>query len=178
MKIFYILTVSTLLTSTAFAGDSFSLGYSHAKITDGDKLQGLNLKATNDLNDKWGVIYSLNFMQGKSKATTETANSYYQSDSLTKYFSASVGPTYKVNKYLNFYGLLGLGVTNATLTKNTVSQQEEYHRRSPSLTYGIGTQINITPNFLVDIGYEGTKSNNAIDNKLLNSFNIGIGYKF
>jgi putative virulence related protein PagC len=44
--------------------------------------------------------------------------------------------------------------------------------------YGAGVQINPLPNFVIDVGYEGSKLNGNFNDLSVNGFNIGVGYRF
>lgn len=185
MKKLFILTVTTLITSTTFANSSISLGYAQGSIKEGDKVRGVNAKYTYEINDKIGVLTSLTYLKGSKKEVDKsiTTNSFID-ESQTKYTSLSIGPIYRINDYISLYGTLGVAKTNTKLSEKSEfpNKQIVVDRESKSsktaLAYSVGTQVNVTSNFLVNVGYEGSKVNNGETNKKLNSFVIGLGYKF
>ena len=200
MKKLIIIALSACISSTVFANDSFSLGYAQGKFSKVDTLKGLNFKYSHDLDNQWGFITSATYMKGDSKTSTPaTATNNRRTTSpkvsiletkKSQYFSLSAGPTYQVNEYIKLYGTLGLGVTNFENTeKQTTIQQQArgvsrtdrttyIKQRSTSFVYGAGTQINLTPNLLIDLSYEGTSAEYGKKKQKLNAFVLGVGYKF
>lgn len=49
---------------------------------------------------------------------------------------------------------------------------------STSLVYGAGVQINPLDNFVIDVGYKGSKLDDGGKDHTVNGFNIGVGYRF
>lgn len=95
-------------------------------------------------------------------------------------------PAYRFNEKISIYGMIGWSHTKVEIytnwldheSGNYVNQDSGSQSKDNVGYYGIGLQINPTKNIAIDIGYEGAQSSNAKDNKKMNAFNIGAGYKF
>ena len=192
MKKLMIVTLSSLISSTVFASNSVSLGYSQGKFAKADTLKGFNLKYSHEFDNQWGLITSATYMKAETQNAQFTTHGTVlgslkvNSEYKHQYSSLLIGPTYRVNEYINLYGTLGLGIHNAK-AKATVSTLNQYNRasstatktkRTNALAYGAGAQINVTPSFLIDVGYEGTNIEYGNKKQKLNSFVVGVGYKF
>lgn len=177
-----------LLASTSFAQDaqgnpnsSVSVGYSHGKISGADKLNGVNLKYHYQFDQQpWGVMTNLTYMGGNQKNNITSGNQLYENDMDVNYYSVGVGPSYRVNPQLNVYGLVGVGKSDVKGTQRNrqTGQLYDVNNKNTNVMYGGGVQYSPTPEWSVDVGYEGSRIIDAYDKRRMNAFNVGVGYRF
>ena len=180
------------LTPVAMAEQSVSIGYAQGKVTDGDTVRGVNVKYNYEFSNQWGVLASTTYMQGDSSVGANqlpdiSPDKWGEASRDTKYFSVMAGPSYRINNNINVYGVVGIARTSAKGQAQWLNHEggKYVHRgdfsvkdTSTGLGYGAGVQINPTANIVVDLAYEGARSSNALENKNLNAFNVGLGYRF
>lgn len=183
MKVFLLIIITVLCTTNVLAENLASLGYSHGKITDGNTLRGADLKYSSN-HGTWGWIASANYMKGSSnnvKGSYE-GSSLYDGHLKSKYFSLTAGPSFKLSDRVTVYGTLGWARTKSELDSKYRSTDESgnynFKTKTDALAYSVGMQFKVRKHLIIDAEYEGTTSNNALDDKHLNSFNIGLGYIF
>lgn len=171
---------------------SVSVGYAQGKVSDGDTLKGANIKYRYEWDSPVSVIGSMTYMSGDKniRETKVIAPDIISGKRKTDYFSISAGPAYRFNDKVSVYGTVGWAQTKvkgdnmkwlnhmgggvyedmgsiggAKKTRNTAS-------------YGVGVQINPVKNLVIDVAYEGAGSSNGFNNKSMNAFSLGVGYKF
>lgn len=156
---------------------TISLGYASAKAKGLNNVRGATAKYHYQTNDSLGFIGSLTYMGSGNKEDSYNYNGHvYEDKWKVNYYSLLAGPSYRVNEYISFYGLVGIGmgknqwVSNNKTTGNKVSET----LRASAFGYGAGVQIAPAANWTVDVGYEGATFKDA----KLNGFNIGLGYRF
>lgn len=158
-----------------------SIGYSHGKISGADSIDGVNLKYNHELNQQpWGVMTSLTYMSGKQDGDISSGAHRYSNDVDFDYYSAGVGPSYRVNPNVNVYGLVGVSKSDAKGTQRRTDNNATYYvnDKSTAFMYGAGVQYNPAPNWSVDLGYEGTRVSDGYDKRSMNALNLGVGYRF
>lgn len=172
-----ILLASLLLPllpiSAQAAGEStISAGYaqSNAKQDDiglDENPKGFNLKYRYEMNDKIGFIGSFTY-------TTQDYDFYYGSSKVGSgtldYYSLSGGPSFRFNEYISAYGLIG--AAKGKIEASAFGQSESQSKTS--MMYGLGLQFNPIPNVAIDASYEYSK----LDEVKVNTFVIGVGYRF
>lgn len=191
-KVLLLTTLLTALTAPlAMAEQTVSVGYSHGKVSNGDSLDGVNVKYRNEVNDQWGWIGSVTYMKGDKKGlrdtTTAAPDILANGKRDTKYYSIMAGPTFRVNDVVSVYGLMGLARTKSDVNADWLNHEggnyvkrgtvSASHKKT-ALGYGLGAQINPTKNIAIDVAYEGAQSSNALGNKHMNAFSVGVGYRF
>ena len=186
-KLFLASSLS-LLAGLSFAQDAqgnpnstVSIGYSHGKISGADKLNGINAKYNYQLNQQpWGVMTNLTYMGGKQRNNITSDNQLYENDVDVDYYSAGVGPSYRVNPNVNVYGLVGVAKsdTKGTQRQNSTGKIYNIDNKNTHVMYGAGVQYSPMPNWSVDVGYEGSRINDGYDKRSMNAFNVGVGYRF
>lgn len=155
------------------AGEStISGGYAQSNIKNdnigfNDNPKGFNLKYRYEMNDNVGFIGSFTYI-------TQDYDFYYSSSKVGKgtvdYYSLSGGPSYRFNKYISAYGLIGAakGKFDSSINGQSESQSKT------SMMYGLGLQFNPIPNVAIDASYEYSK----LDKVKANTFVVGVGYRF
>lgn len=189
MKRMLLALVFSASALSAFAEQGISLGYAHGKISDGDDLNGVNLKYQNDAWGNVGIVGSISYMSGDIKERSYMIdNDKFVVSGDNKYISLTAGPSLRVHDRVRLYGLIGVARTKATGSQTwfnygsggvyTNEGSVSGSRSKTALAYGIGAQLDPAKNVLIDVAYEGAQSTNGIDDKRLNGLHIGIGYRF
>lgn len=156
---------------------TISLGYAIAKAKGVNNIRGATAKYHYQSNDALGYIGSLTYMgSGNKDNSFYHDGDVYEGKSKVNYFSLLAGPSYRVNEYISFYGLVGIGMGKNqwfASNKSTAIKVSDTQRAS-AIAYGAGVQIAPAANWTVDVGYEGA----AFKDTKLNGFNLGLGYRF
>ncbi len=102
-----------------------------------------------------------------------------------KSFSLALGPAYRLNEYVSFYGLAGVNVSKLKYNEKDIYNDKRVEdlnndlSKSTSLMYGAGVQINPIENVSIDFGYEGYRLTiDKLYSKPVHNFNVGLGYRF
>ncbi|OTA14859.1 virulence-related outer membrane protein [Xenorhabdus vietnamensis] len=112
------ITVSTLAVGLLFCSFSqaesqaISLGYAHVKLQENKALKGAILNYHYELSNEWGILSSFTFAKGDRKETEEDCKVKF------KYYSSMIGPTYRINNYLNIYGQAGIAPFKAKFSED------------------------------------------------------------
>lgn len=188
----------TLATSAVAAEQTVSLGYAYGKVSSLGDLNGVNLQYRYEFNDTWGVVASGTYMSG-NKNRTDAEWDIIQENHQQKYYSLALGPSYRINSKLSVYGLLGFARLkddyndawwNYQSGSYVKTGENRYNASHTSLAYGLGVAFNPTRNLVLNFGYEGSRvkvpyadysqgyAEQTSKNKTMNSFNIGLGYRF
>lgn len=181
-----------LLASVAHADQTVSVGYAQGKVADGDTLNGANIKYNYEWDNHWGVVGSATYMKGSESNAAESLPSiapdkWGNAHRDTKYYSIMAGPSYRFNDMVKVYGLTGFTHSKADAHADWMNHESgQYVKRgevsastsTSAMGFGLGVQINPVKNVAIDIGYEGTRATNAVEDKNMNAFNIGVGYRF
>ncbi|AUZ05430.1 enterobacterial virulence outer membrane protein [Vitreoscilla sp. C1] len=158
-----------------------SIGYSHGKISGADKLNGVTAKYNYQFDQQpWGVMTNLTYMGGKQRNNITSSNQLYENDVDVDYYSAGVGPSYRINPNVNVYGVVGVAKadTKGTQKQNRTGRIYNIDNKDTNVMYGAGVQYNPAPNWSVDVGYESSRVNDGYDKRSMNAFNVGVGYRF
>ncbi|MDK9358015.1 Ail/Lom family outer membrane beta-barrel protein [Lelliottia sp. V106_10] len=182
--------LSALSTSAAVqAENSITAGYAQSHVEGFGTTNGMNLKYRYEWNSPLSVITSFTFM-----TDSESSSYYVDRDKIdrhvkVKYYSLAAGPAWRFNEIVSVYALLGASYNKVDYNYNWKNYQGpgEYvdmgnigsgSHDSTSLVYGAGVQISPLDNFVIDVGYEGSKLDDGANDHAVNGFNIGIGYRF
>lgn len=178
-----VVTAALGLSHTAVAADQMlSLGYSHSKIEDFDKINGVNIKYRFEWDKPVGIIASFSYMSGDSGVNQSFSNATITGSADVKYYSFTVGPAWRINDYVSLYGLLGVNVHEVDYSGiwdfGYVRYRVEQNETNAAAAYGVGLQFNPTKNLAIDVAYEGSRLSFDDENYSTNGFNIGVGYRF
>lgn len=165
---------------------ALTVGYTQSKVKgESPRFKGVNVKYLYEFDDKVGIKTSFSYI----RATEHEDYSAYSSDDLKfQQYTVAVGPSYQINEFVSFYGLVGVGFNNLDITETgywgigenaNFARIKESYKKSAAV-YGAGVQFNLTELLAVDLGYEGTrfKFPDAESSVTFNAFNVGIGYRF
>lgn len=186
-KSLFITAFMLVVSQTALADQTISVGYAHGKISGGDKLNGVNVKYQVGLNDKWGIIGSATYMQGEDDISYTLERDRFEGAIDSKYYSLAVGPSYKFHDKVRGYATLGLAYTKAKGHVDWLNYESGTHVKRGStsgsesrttVNYGVGVQIYPTEQFVIDVAYEGAQATTGFENKSMNGVHIGVGYRF
>ncbi|NAX17213.1 MULTISPECIES: Ail/Lom family outer membrane beta-barrel protein [unclassified Vibrio] len=131
---------------------------------------GFNFKYRYDFNEQYGIISSFTYSGLDEYYNTSIGNTRLRLD----YYSYSIGPTLRANKYFSVYGLVGVAsgeiTGNYAISGNTLSETE----RKTEFVYGGGLQVDVNENLTLDASIEYTN----FDEIEAKTFTIGAGYRF
>ncbi|CPR15325.1 Ail/Lom family outer membrane beta-barrel protein [Brenneria goodwinii] len=164
------LTAFGMGMSVANATQTVSLGYAQAKVDDFKDLKGITAKYHYQGDSAVGIIGSFTYLGAKqTDYYPNSSNDTYK----FKYYSLMAGPSYRFNDIVSVYGLAGIGYGKSSWEEGDVMRQSGSEKKT-SFAYGFGVQVAPVENWVIDVGYEGTK----IFDARADSFNVGVGYRF
>lgn len=181
------LLIVSLTPALSYADkQTVSLGWAHSEMSTIDSLNGVNLKYRYETASPLSLIGSFTWLSGDKKFVTYASNDRIENKADVKSYSLMVGPAWRMNEYVSFYGLLGLNYVKADARSHwfnwTGSYVEEGYTtenyKKTAFAYGAGIQLNPLNNVAVDIGYEGSTVDLAGKDYHLNGFNLAVGYRF
>ncbi|MEC5320645.1 Ail/Lom family outer membrane beta-barrel protein [Brenneria populi subsp. brevivirga] len=168
--LFSVLAACGMGISVAHAAQTVSLGYAQAKVDDLKDLKGITAKYHYQGDSALGIIGSFTYVGAEQTDYYPNAsNDYYK----FKYYSLMAGPSYRFNDTVSIYGLAGIGYGKSSWEEGDEFRQSGSESKS-SFAYGFGVQIAPAANWVIDVGYEGTK----IYDTRADGFNVGVGYRF
>lgn len=187
-----ILILSALLISSVAGAQThtISAGYSQGQLKHFDDLKGANIKYRYEINPAVGVVASFNYLGKKQEKESGSAQSSFRVDSSTdaKYYSLTVGPSFRVNDFVSLYGTVGVGIANIdghdkyysvdSSGNSTPLTEARVESRQPAVAYGLGMQINPQKNWAIDVAYERSEVDMVFEKQPVNIFNVGVGYRF
>jgi len=156
---------------------SISAGYEWGEVQGLGKLNGGNLKIDLFPDAPVGLMFSTSLLKDKwdeKDKSKKGITDIYGNRIKSRYFSAMLGPTLKVNDVVSLYGLMGGSWVGL---KNT---HDEFKNKltKPNFTYGYGVIFNITDNFVVSGGYERSMLKFGRMKSDLDGYMINMGYRF
>ncbi|WGL94182.1 Ail/Lom family outer membrane beta-barrel protein [Arsenophonus nasoniae] len=175
-SIFTNITVS----ANAAGKNTLSLDYaqSHLQFKDEefkDKPKGVNIKYRYEIDNHWGFIGSLTYTHQEDYLKL---NNIKLTDVDMYYSSLNFGPSYRFNKNISIYGLIGAARARIEAKSPRVSTFKD---TETELVYGVGLQINPVKNIAFDVAYEYSKlsfeHSNLKDIKF-GTWMLGVGYRF
>ena len=158
---------------------AISVGYAQSRVEHFKDIRGVNLKYRYEAQAPVGLIASFTWQSGERDESGSFPDGHHWRDNVeVKYWSLMAGPAMRVNDYVSFYALAGVGTVKADM-KEYISTPDYSETLSGSKSksgfgWGAGVQFNPVENMVVDAGYEGSK----IDTTKLNGFIVGVGYRF
>lgn len=191
MKKNAIISVMMLsVTSGSVLADNhtLSVGYAQSKVQDFKNIKGVNLQYRYEWDSPVSVVGSVSYMKGDwSDSYRDEFDDFYRQHADIKYYSFLAGPSYRLNDYISFYGLVGISHTKAKGDyewRNSVGSDEydghlsgSVSKKSTDFAYAAGIIINPMDNMSVNVGYEGSKAD-IYGNHSINGFIVGMGYRF
>lgn len=194
MKLYTLLAVfSTLMFNAAHAKPAenmFTIGYVDTDLTlkDGqkNKLRGTNFKFRHELGSNIGLVGSLIVARNE-----DSQKGYYHGygyDETTgkwtfdklmygkirtdvqKYYSLTVGPSYRFNDNISAYAVAGIARTELSISTREYKTVDKH----TAATYGAGVQIDLINNWVVDVSYDYMNKGDV----KASSWIVGVGYRF
>ncbi len=186
-------TLSVLLTATAMCSaamadephetPTMSMGYQRGHISDFGDIQGGNFKFQYDTSSPWGFMGSLSAMKKEwrdadtlckrmDKKCHDNYNAKHRLDRNAEYYSALIGPTYRISDKLSVFALGGISHTKVDnpLIFKTVNNNQ--------FAYSTGLTFVVTRNLALTAGFEGSKAAFASKRHNMMSVFANIGYHF
>lgn len=175
--------IPVLYSGLAISGTlNASIGYAFSKNDEAGTPKGFNLKYGYEWSDSFGMMTSFSYLHSSKDSYQSDHDISFKNEKTDSYYSFGMGPSYRLNSIINFYGLLGFNYARKSNKSNDIDTDESIYyktKNSTSLMYGTGLNINISNDFLVNIGYErGSYKNENSDNKNSNIYNFNIGYQW
>ncbi|EHD23710.1 virulence protein [Brenneria nigrifluens] len=158
--------------SAAHAAQTVSLGYAQANVDGFKDLKGVTAKYHYQGDSALGIIGSFTYMGAKEDFYDREFDSHERDKA--KYYSLLVGPSYRFNDIVSIYGLAGIGYGKVDWKYSEPFYSESGSEKKSKFAYGVGVQIAPVENWVIDVGYEGTK----IYDSRIDAFNVGVGYRF
>ncbi|HEC5300563.1 TPA: Ail/Lom family outer membrane beta-barrel protein [Enterobacter asburiae] len=152
--------------------------------------KGMFIRYRYEFTDTLGIIGSLSYAQQDGSTKGEINNSATKQSYRNKfrvtgdYFSSLVGPAWRLNEYVSFYGMAGVSFKHfrdermaRLYSDNTIVSDVSSNDSSTktSMAYSLGAQFNVYQHLVIDAAYEG--SSGGGDWKT-NAFTVGLGYQF
>lgn len=181
-----------LFTEPLYASEpseTFSLNYVRADVKHSgikNSLNGSNIKYRHEFNERTGITASLTVAKNEDNQNgwyrgygfDETTGKWSQNKLMygkvitttQRHYSVSAGPSFRFNDYLSVYALAGIGQITSTVSTRSGKSSD----RHTAVSYGAGIQINPVSNWVIDVAYEGTGS----DDWRTSAFIVGVGYRF
>ncbi|ENL8729002.1 Ail/Lom family outer membrane beta-barrel protein [Citrobacter amalonaticus] len=182
-----------LFINQAYADSSrntFSVGYANTKITltDGEKhdLHGTNFKYRHEFDSNFGLVRTFTIARNE-----DSQKGYYRGygyDQTTgkwtfdklmygkirtdkqKFYSFTVGPSYRFNDYISAYAVAGIARTESSISTRHYKTSDKH----TAAAYGAGVQIDLINNWVVDVAYDYMKKGDV----KANTWIVGVGYHF
>lgn len=194
MSIKYTILTAVLLSAlgasaTVQAESSITAGYAQAHVEDFGTTNGMNLKYRYEWDSPLSIITSFTFMTGSEGSSYYADRDKIDLHANVKYYSLAAGPAWRFNELVSIYALLGASYNKVDYNYNWKNYEgtrgyvdmgnvDGGNHDSTSLVYSAGIQINPLTNFVIDVGYEGSKLDDGAKDHAVNGFNIGVGYLF
>lgn len=182
------LAVTFLVSSVQAETHTISAGYVYQEVKHFDPFAGINLKYRYELNARYGLIGSFSFVSGNDAYDALSSSGMTVRNNLrVKTTSLLAGPTYRINRHVSFYGLLGVNNAQVSYTpmrdeslKRPYAGDDNLYmmKHTVNFAWGGGLQINPVDYLVVDLGYEGTRGKIQGKKYTMSGFNIGVGYAF
>ncbi|EOW9127468.1 Ail/Lom family outer membrane beta-barrel protein [Vibrio cholerae] len=167
--------IAASISAYAEPQNNFTVGYSRSTVDVmnlefPDNPQGFNIKYRHDFTSEYGIIGSFTY-----SGLDEYYNSILGSSRLIlDYYSYTVGPTLRANKYFSVYGLVGAATGKASGDYNIAGYRGAESIDQTEFSYGGGLQIDVNENLTLDASFEYTK----FDEVEARTITIGAGYRF
>lgn len=193
-RLFCVLTASAILFQLPVHASQYNsmsngnrtsvhLGYQHGEMKDFGALDGANLKLQYETDYSVGFLGSVSALKnswGKNplKKEKNTVPEKDHSQRKAEYYSATVGPTFRLNDAVSLYALTGLAHTKVKLPSDNKAAAGSSFHSSNKFAYGFGMIANVTDNLSMTVGYEGSKA--LFDEKAhsINGMVVSTGYRF
>ncbi|WP_337037005.1 Ail/Lom family outer membrane beta-barrel protein [Pantoea agglomerans] len=192
------LLTSTILCTCAMADDTdvtptMSFGYQRGHINDFGEIQGGNFRFQYETSSPWGFMGTVsamkkNWQNANTKcrkndtACREKYNAKHRLDRNAVYYSALMGPTYRISDKLSVFALGGISHTKVDNPLN----YEDINRMSSSsgssssnhFAYSTGLTFDATRHLALTAGFEGSQAAFTSKKHDVKSAIINVGYRF
>lgn len=157
-----------VISIPAMADDyTFTAGYAQSDISKfSSDPKGFNIKYHYEGDYPVGIITSFSYAKGNS-----SDQSYGGYDN--RYMSLMVGPSYRLIDWFAIYAMAGAAEGRQTLDSATFDNGKDANSKT-GYAGSVGVQMNIAENFVIDTSYEYAR----VDEYNINTFVVGVGYKF
>lgn len=191
-------TLAVVMSSSVMAAElpdsqTMSFGYQYGHLKDYGDLHGGNFKFQYETASRWGVMGSLSAMRNiwqdeysscrkKNKMCREKYKEKHKFDRNAEYYSALIGPTYRISDKLSFFALGGISHTKVdnpliyNIFDNTY--MKDGTSSSNQFAYSTGLTFNATKNLAFSMAYEGSQTLFAPKKHDVKSTIINVGYRF
>lgn len=192
---------AVMLCSSAMAEEisdrtTLSLGYQRGYIKGFGKLHGNNINLQYETDSPWGAMGSFTAM--KKEWGDDSFSQEYRKKSIwnttdrlddirnAKYYSAMIGPTYRLSDKISFFALGG--ISHSKVDNSLIVYPGDAHHKpgnmkngsesSNRFAYAAGVTVNATDNLAVTVGYEGSSASFEAKNHPMSSMFVNVGYHF
>lgn len=193
-----VATLAAILCSPAMAEDNIgsptlSFGYQYGRVKDYGDLHGGNIKLQYDTPSRWGVMGSLSAMKNnwqdedsscrrKDGKCRENYKEKHKYDRNAEYYSAMIGPTFRITDNINIFALAGVShskidklltydINKGVLVKNGSESSNQF-------AYGTGVTFIATKNLTFTAGFEGSQAVSSSRKHQIDSVYLNVGYRF
>ncbi|MBB1228197.1 outer membrane beta-barrel protein [Pantoea agglomerans] len=192
------LLATTILCTNAMAEDTdvrptMSFGYQRGHIKDFGEIQGGNFRFQYETSSPWGFMGSVSVMKKNwQDADTECRrsnaqckedyNAKHRLDRQAEYYSALIGPTYRISEKLSVFALGGISHTKVDnpliFDDRNNSQMKNGSTSSNQFAYSTGLTFDATKNLALTVGFEGSQAAFASKKHKMTSVFVNAGYRF
>lgn len=197
-KTLLAVSTTTILCTSAMAEESevkptMSLGYQHGHIKDFGGIQGGNFRFQYETSSPWGFMGSLSVMKNNWRdADTECKrndakcrdnyNEKHRLDRNAEYYSALIGPTYRISDRLSIFALGGISHTKVD-NPLIFDYLDNIHKKDGSTSsnqfaYSTGLTFDATRNLALTVGFEGSQAAFSSKKHEMKSIFVNVGYRF
>ncbi|KAF6660594.1 outer membrane beta-barrel protein [Enterobacteriaceae bacterium EKM102V] len=192
------LLTSTILCTCAMADDTdvtptMSFGYQRGHINDFGEIQGGNFRFQYETSSPWGFMGTVSAMQKKwreadnecrknDKQCRENYNAKHRLDRNAVYYSALMGPTYRISDKLSVFALGGISHTKVDnpLSYEDINRMSSSSGSSSSnhFAYSTGLTFDATRHLALTAAFEGSQAAFTSKKHDVKSAIINVGYRF
>lgn len=192
------LLTTMILCTNAMAEDSdvrptMSFGYQRGHINDFGEIQGGNFRFQYEASSPWSFMGTVSVMKKdwrnadtecrkNNKQCRDNYNAKHQLDRNAEYYSALMGPTYRISDKLSVFALAGISHTKVDnpLKYDVFSRMSSRSGSSSSnqFAYSTGLTFDATRNLALTAGFEGSQAAFASKKHDVKSAVINAGYRF
>lgn len=154
--------------------------------------EGMFIRYRYEYDNRFGIVGSLSYAVQDNNINTSNVYSRfgvnyedaYKNNISSNYFSALIGPSYRLNSYFSFLAIAGISYKSVDTKIKAFSYENDRvvssgsysvseHKFSPA--YSLGAQVNVYQGLVIDAAYEASSGGSQWKTS---GFTIGIGYKF
>jgi len=192
------LLATSILCTNAIANETHvtpttSLGYQRGHIRSFGEIQGGNIRLQHETSSPWGFMGSLSVMKSNwrnagtdcKKTDTKCRENYnkkHRLDRNAEYYSAMMGPTFRLSDKLGVFPSGGISHTKVDNPLKYDAFTRPYSRNgstsSEQFAYSTGMTFDATRNLALIAGIEGSQATSDSKKYNMNSVFANVGYHF